>query len=369
MKTPSHHLVSLDAFRGVTVAGMILVNNPGNWNAVFDPLLHAEWNGCTLADLVFPWFLFILGVAMPFAFARRRERGDAGARLYWRIGRRSLVLIGLGLLLNAAGAWPTLSQLRIPGVLQRIGVVYFVAALIVLNSSPRRRVIVIAALLLGHWLVLSGPFFRMRNAAFLPGRTISAAIDRSIFGSHRLTANGDPEGLLGTLSATATALIGALVGEALRSRKPSMPRLAMGGVALTAIGLGWSLILPLNKTLWTGSYSLVSAGLATVGLAAFQGLMDGARHPAWAEPFVWLGINPLGIYFASELVRELLDRPLGNSSATTATPAWMIWNVMRHLTPGPLDDRWAALAYGVLIVALWTSVAGVLYKRELRFQV
>jgi len=370
MKPASSRVNSLDAFRGLTIAGMILVNNPGNWNAVFAPLAHAEWNGCTFADLVFPWFLFILGVAMPLAFARRTSRGDPKHRLYGRIVRRTAILIGLGLALNVMAAWPVVSALRIPGVLQRIGLVYLATALIVLHAPARSRGAILAVLLLGHWWLLEGQWARAHGYDLAPGDNVAAVVDRTLLGSHLLNATGDPEGLLGTLPATATTLAGTIVGEWFLVRRTQlMARLVGLGASLMVVGYAWSTVLPLNKSLWTGSYALLASGGAALGLAAFHAVLDQGRKPGWTQPLLWLGANPLAIYFASEIVRQVLDRPILGSGGHVTLASWLFWNIARTLVPGNLDERWVALAFGLLAVATWTVFAGLLYKRQVRIRV
>jgi predicted acyltransferase len=368
VSTGSRRLGSLDAFRGLAIAGMILVDNPGNWTSVLPPLVHAEWNGCSLADLVFPWFLVILGAALPFAFERRRQTADAPV-IHRRILRRTAALVGLGLLLNAMAAWPTLSALRIPGVLQRIGLVYFASALICLHVSPRRRGLLTGCLLLGHWAVLAVSVWSGRFD-LTPDHNVSAAVDRAMLDGHLLTAVGDPEGLLGTVSATATALIGTLVGDWLRrDRKAPAARLAAVGLGLTATGYAWSWWLPLNKALWTGSYVLFAAGLAILTLALFHEMLDHDVEPKWTRPLLWLGVNPLAIYFASELVRQLLDRPLDGVAGGTTIASWVFWSVLRPVVPSALDEQWVALAYGAIAVTVWILAAGQLHRHRVRLQV
>src|SRR5262249_12458426 len=181
---------------------MILVNNPGNWNAVFEPLTHADWNGCTFADLVFPFFIFVLGVVMPFAFTRRRDRGQADRDLYLRIVRRGAALIGLGLILNIAVPFTSLATLRFPGVLQRVGIVYVISALIVINETRWwQQTALLAIALLGEWALLHFVPFDGGRPGLGPRHNLAGFIDKGVFGSHTLTATGDPEGILATLPA------------------------------------------------------------------------------------------------------------------------------------------------------------------------
>ena len=358
MRPAHHHLQSLDAFRGITIAGMILVNNPGTWDAVYRQLVHADWNGWTVADLVFPFFIVILGIALPFALSRRRESGHATRRLYARIVRRSLLLFALGFFLNLVASRFSWGEVRVPGVLQRIALVYLIAALITMQTRPAARAVIAVALLGVHWAVL-------RTTPLTPPATIAGVLDRAVFGvRHLLLPTVDPEGLLGTLSATASALIGTIAGDWLRVTSRNGVRLAgltAGGAALTAVGWIWSFALPINKPLWTGSYALATAGLALVALAACFAIIEVADVRAWAQPFVWLGINPLAIYFLAELVSHLFDM----SSAKTT----LYWTVLRPRVTPPLAEPMTSLLFAVITVVVWTAVAGVMYRRGVRIQV
>ncbi len=364
MKATRHHFVSLDAFRGVTIAGMILVNHPGDWNAVYAPLLHADWNGCTLADLVFPFFLVIVGVATTFAFARRREAGHETRQLYVRIVRRTALLGLLGIVLNTVDVAPAIGYVRLPGVLQRIGVVYLIVAFVVLNTRVRGRIVAIVVLVAAHWALLRFvPFGGYAAGTLLPDANLSSYIDRAIFGHHTLTALGDPEGRLGTLPSVATALCGNVTGVWLRAETSSEWRivgLAGGGTLIALAGIAWSVTLPLNKQLWTGSFVFYTAGLAALALAACYAAIDFAGLERWSRPFVWLGVNPLAIYFASEFVGHLLER----------TVKWQIfWNGFVPLLSPTASDELISLLMACCTVVVWTGVAGVLYKRGIRIQV
>jgi predicted acyltransferase len=366
--TREDHVASLDAFRGFTVAGMILVNNPGSWTNVLEWLTHADWNGCTLADVVFPFFIFILGAAMPFAFARRIGRGHRTRDLLLRILRRTAWLLALGVTLNIVAAFPVLGGLRLPGVLQRIGVVYLLAAPIVLNVGAAGRAAILVVLALTHWAVLTvGPF-----AGLGPLHNGGAVIDRAVFGTHILTEAGDPEGLLGTLPALGTALLGSIAGECLR--RPGSPRsrvrdLVMIGVASAAVGLAWATVLPINKSLWTGSFLLWTGGIAALIFAGCYWVMDVQGWRAWARPFMWLGFNPLAIYFLSELVSHMFDKPwLRVDGQILTIRSWLFWDGLRPLIPD-LGDEWLSLAAALLTVVFWAGVAGMLYRRDIRLQV
>ncbi|HEX7138103.1 MAG TPA: DUF5009 domain-containing protein [Vicinamibacterales bacterium] len=367
--TRGHHIASLDAFRGFAVAGMILVDNPGNWNTVFESLAHAEWNGCTVADVVFPFFIFILGAAMPFAFARRLQSGQQTPHLFNRIMRRTVWLVALGLSLNVVAAFPMLRELRFPGVLQRIGAVYLITAPLVLSVGLAGRAGILVLIALGHWALLA---VWSHGGALTASNNVAAAIDRAVFGSHLLTATGDPEGILGTLTSIGTALLGSIAGDCLRrARSPQagIRDLILIGVASMAAGLIWALALPLNKSLWTGSFVMWTGGLAALILAGCFWLMDVEGHRSWARPFVWLGFNPLAIYFVSELVSHLFDKPwLRVHGQTLTVRSWLFWDVWRPVIPG-IPDEWLSLGAGLAMVALWTALAGFLYRRGVRLQV
>lgn len=373
MKNVRHHIASLDAFRGMTIAAMILVNNPGNWDAVYGQLEHSGWNGCSFADLVFPFFLFIMGVALPFAFARRRVGGATSTQIWLRISRRAAALIALGLALNAVAAAPHVTAMRIPGVLQRIGLVYFVASIIVLHAPVAWQAVVATALLIGHWALLAlVPFGAHQAGGMTKAANLAGYIDLRVFGRHMLTTLNDPEGLLGTLSATATTLVGALAGDYLRAHNRPGARvrgLLTGGVLLIGVGIVWSMVLPLNKTLWTGSYAVVASGTAAVTFAILYWLVDVRDGGGRLRPFLWLGANPLAIYFLAEFAGLLIERPwLAIGGERWALKDVVFWHVVApfsDLSGGPF----ASLAFAVAFALVWITLARLLYVHGVRVQV
>lgn len=373
MKPTAHHIESLDAFRGVTIAAMILVNNPGDWTAVYPPLMHAYWNGCTFADLVFPCFVFIMGFAMPLAFARRRERGDTVSQLDARVAKRALALAALGLILNLLAAWHAPLAMRFPGVLQRIAIVYLVTAFVLLRSGARRWPIVAALLMMIHWaLLVLVPFGSYPAGMVTPEHNIGGYVDRLVFRTHTLTPFGDPEGLLGTITAVATALLGATAGEFLRrsgSDRRRVVGLIAGAAALIAGGLAWSRVLPLNKPLWTGSYVLVASGVAAAAFSIFYLVIDVAGIRLPMRPFVWLGVNPLAIYFVSELVGHAIEQGLviEHDGQVTTAKAWVFW---RLFAPFAGDATPAAsLGFAIAFAAVFLAIASVLHRRGIRIHV
>ena len=358
-----HHLESLDVVRGISVAAMILVNNPGDWNSVFSPLLHSDWNGWTFADVVFPFFVFIMGCAMPFAFARRRERHGAEWRATKRLLRRAGMLILLGLALNLELAAPHFSAVRIPGVLQRLAVTYLAAALIVRGTGIVGQTAIAAALMVGHWALLAlVPIGGTAGVSLITrDHNLAGYVDAYVFGSHTLVPNFDPEGLLGTAPTIATALLGALAGQWLRrhdDHRRQVIGLLIGAAVAIALGLAWSTVWPINKPLWTGSYALLMSGLAAATLAVCVFVVDVAGVRRWVLPFLALGVNPLAIYFGSEFVGHLLDR----------RKDWIYWGAFAKLGGGT-GDEWASLLYAVAYVGCWLVVAVVLYRRHIRIRV
>lgn len=373
MKAVAHHLESLNVFRGITIAAMILVNNPGDWTAVFPPLMHEYWTGWTFADLLFPWFIFIMGFAMPFAFARRHEQGHRLPHLYRRIVRRVALLIAIGLILNAVSAWPAVFPLRYPGVLQRIALSYLIAALIVLHFEVTGWVVAVALLLLGHWALLTlVPFGGHPPGTLTPEHNLAGYVDAFVFGRHSLSRPIDPEGLVGVLPSAATAVVGALAGRLVRqahSETARLGNLVIAGAGTFVAGEVWSHLLPVSKPLWTGSYVLVVTGLAMIVFAVTYEVVDRWQVRAWARPFIWLGVNPLAIYVFSDIVGHLLQNvEIRRGNGHTTPMAWLFWGVLEPAFR-PWMTEWPSLAFAVAYVAVWTAIAGVLYRRRVRIQV
>jgi predicted acyltransferase len=371
MKGTRHHVESLDVFRGATVTAMIVVNNPGDWSTVFPPLQHSNWNGCSVADVLFPFFIFIMGCALPFAFARRDATGPW--RTSARITRRAVMLVVLGLVLNAIAALPLVASMRVPGVLQRLGVVYFVAALLVRSFGARTQALCAVGLLVAHWAAMTlVPWGGRGGGGLTQAQNLAGYIDVRVFGTHTLVAGFDPEGLLGTVPAVATALLGALAGQWMRRHAEPLRRiggLAGGGMVAIAAGGAWSFVWPVNKPLWTGSYVLVTAGLAAGALAVCSYIVDVKGLRGWARPFVWLGVNPLAMYFCSEMCGRLLDQSSTAGRAIALSPKdWIYWHVF-ETAAGNVRGEWPSLAFAVSFAACWVGVSAVLYQRGIRIRV
>lgn len=358
-------LLSLDVFRGATIAAMLLVNNPGSWSHIYPPLRHAEWHGCTPTDLIFPFFLFIVGTAMALSF-RRYEGARVPGSTLWRVARRSAVLIVLGLILN--GFWHyDLANIRLPGVLQRIGLVFLLAAPVVLwlgrSADAWKRWLVSAVLLGGYWLalVLTNP-----SDPYDPEQNLVRTIDRALLGSaHVYSASPtDPEGLLSTLPAIVSTLLGYEAGRLLRERPgvSGLAKLLVLGIAGVAAGWGWDRVMPLNKPLWTGSYVLFTAGWAAIGLALSYGLIDLARVRKPFKPLASMGVNAITVFVGSGLLaRVLVFTEIGDRSLKS----WMYGSTFEPW----LSEINASLAFAISTVLIWTIISLTLDRLGIRLRV
>ncbi len=351
----------LDVFRGLTMAGMVLVNNPGTWDAVYAPLRHAPWHGLTPTDVVFPFFLFIVGVAIAPSLD-----GRPPAFALLRVLRRAVVIFAVGVLLNGFPAFDW-STIRIPGVLQRIAVCYLVAAVLYLAASWRGHAVVAALLLLGYWAALTLVSVPGYGAGDLgPEGNLAAWVDRAVLGPHiwRVSRVYDPEGILSTVPAVATVLFGVLAGQWLWSRRP--PRtITMGlilfGVLGVALGAEWSNWLPLNKALWTSSYAVLTGGLALLLLAGCYWATEVCGWHRWATPFAVFGVNALALYVLSSLVAIQLT--LGRIGDRTLQS--VIFE--RVFTPWASPPN-ASLAYAVAYVLVWWAAMWVLFRLGIRLR-
>ena len=354
----------MDVLRGATIAGMIVVDDPGTWSAVYPPLLHAEWNGWTYTDTIFPFFLFLAGVSLALSLARRSAQGETSSALLRRLFARAGVLAALGLALNLAAFLAfRLEHWRVPGVLQRIAVCVLVAGAVLLAGGARAAAWSAAALLIGYAALLR--IGSLDPAGNLPGR-----VDAAVFGVHTWRPGFDPEGLLSTLPAIATTLLGALAGERLRS-EASLGRkaaeLLVAGAAAVAAGLAWGRSLPINKSLWTSSYALLTAGLASIALAACLVLVDTTSRTGWAAPFRWLGRNAILAFTLSTLGAILL---IGIRIGGPDGRPRSLWRALYATVFDRFaDPRLGSLLFALAYLALWVAVCGLLYRRRIFLRV
>jgi predicted acyltransferase len=339
-------LVSLDVFRGLTVMLMTIVNNPGDWGHIYPPLEHAEWNGCTPTDLVFPFFLFIVGVSLAYALAgARRDKAPLGPVLA-RVARRAAILFGLGVLTSLYPHFD-FSTVRIMGVLQRIALVYFGCSFIYLITGWRTQVILLVSFLIGYavlmQLVLTEPHLWQTSRIW------------------------DPEGLLGTLPALGTGLLGLLAGQWLRwpgqARFSKVAGLALAGALAMVLGLVWGNWFPINKALWTSSYVLFAGGLALGLLALLYWLCDVRGYRRGLGPVLAFGVNAIAVFFGSAILSRTLGllHLTGPSRQPVGGKEWLYeWGIARFFS----DPRNASLAGAVVCLLIWLIVLSWLRRQN-----
>jgi predicted acyltransferase len=395
-------LMSLDVLRGLAVAGMVLVTDPGTYSAVYWPLLHAQWNGATPTDMIFPAFLFAVGVAIPLAFAARVERGQCRTRLARHVLIRSGIIFCIGLAINGFPDYD-LHTIRIPGVLQRIALCYMCGSLLFLGirgresrtndgqingeiaeSQKSRRIMILAGiatfLLAAYWALLK----LVPVPGFGPGRldslgNLGAYIDRSIFGIRHLWVWGltpgygvtfDPEGLLSTTPAIATLMVGMIAGEWLRTQNSRVRKVAvLAGAGIALVLLGWLLhpLLPINKKLWTSTFSLFSGGVSLLAFSVLYSILDIKRWRLWAPPALVFGTNAILAYAISNVITTLADCihwSLPDDSALTLHEWGYRYGYATWLSPVH-----ASLAYAITIVLLNLALLYPLYRKRIFLRV
>lgn len=365
--TPKQRFRCLDLLRGLAIASMILVNNPGSWKYIYPPLEHAEWHGFTPTDLVFPLFLFVVGGAMVFSLKSAVAMQPKSPLIYQKLAKRVVLLFGLGLALNAStlmmktafeGAPLAWESLRILGVLQRIALAYGLSSLLVLHLSQRGQAIAVGGILLGYWALLS-------TTPLTPDGSIVGAIDRAILGSNHLYLGGpfDPEGLLSTLPAIGSTLAGYWAVNWLQKQPikglTAWKLVAAGGAAIL-LGRLWEIALPINKQLWTSSYTLYAAGWSIVLLAGCFALVEVNRCFAISRPFEIFGLNAITAFVGSGLVGRLLNRThIGSAPDAPSTYEWLYQTLFASWA-GPMSG---SLLFAIATVCLWWLAMYGFYRR------
>ena len=368
-------LLSLDVFRGLTVAAMILVNNPGSWSTIYAPLKHAEWNGCTPTDLIFPFFLFIVGVSISYALGSKKDN-TSQSKLLFTAFKRALILFGLGLFLNLfpkvfIDPIEALSTVRIPGVLQRIAIVFFITALIFIKTNQKTQIRLFFGILIAYWALMTlVPVPAIGYANLEKESNLGAWLDRTILTEAHLwksVKTWDPEGILSTLPAVATGLFGVLVGTWLRrkDREESVKISWMFSIGILAVILGliWDLCFPINKALWTSSFVLYAGGLATIGLALCYWLIDVQGYKKGTTPLVVYGVNAITVFFLSGLIPRILTLIMVNMPDGTRVNS-RVWMYETFYTPyfTPIN---ASLAGAVTFILIWLLILWVMFKRKI----
>ncbi|MCC6329868.1 MAG: DUF5009 domain-containing protein [Acidobacteria bacterium] len=450
-------LVSLDVFRGMTIAGMVLVNNPGTWSAIYGPLKHAEWHGITPTDYIFPFFLFIVGVAIPIALGKRLEAGIT-RDVYVKIVSRSVSIFVVGLLISmipffdfgkteipylvkiilvlsfsaalflylwgkrtqaaiVAGVsalllavfwiagtpivWYNFGTMRIPGVLQRIAVCYLIVSLIFLHTNWKQQTVIGIALLLIYWALMTLVAVPGCEITTIDDKAcnLAAWLDRTILTESHMWRQAkvfDPEGILSTIPALVTTISGVLTGIWLKSEPPASAGgqllgppsdesgsagqpvatapgsdkavgLFFFGTVLLAVGWSWSLLFPLNKSLWTSSYVLYTSGLALLTLGFCYWLIDVKGYKRWSKPFVIFGVNALALFAFSGLMARLMGmiRITGADGKETTLQGW-IFNSLFLSWASPIN---ASLAYAICFILFWLFLMWLLYRRRIFIKV
>lgn len=418
-------LISLDVFRGLTIILMTIVNNPGDWGSVYPPLLHAEWHGCTPTDLVFPFFIFIVGVSVSFAIPEKIWNADTFEKILVRSlrifclglflnffskinlfgwegiplavvrllitiavsyalmadfkGRTKLYLVLLiffCLLLLAFGGFEDFKNVRIPGVLQRIGIVYFITSVLYLLTGFRGQVAAAALLLIFYWILMTQVQIPGFGAPNLNKATNMAAwVDNALLEGHMyvVSKTWDPEGILSTIPAIASCIIGLLIGQLLNSSVPKLKKLqymAGLGVVLLLVGILWDKSFPINKPLWTSSYVLFVSGLAILCLNVLYWLIEVLNLNKWTPFFVIWGVNPMIVFFYSGVIPRVLGMiKLTNPEDATGQinlQAYLYQYGIARFFENPMN---ASLAGALTYVLIWTLILWIFYKNKLIFKV
>lgn len=368
-------LTSLDVFRGLTIAGMMLVNMVGVADDKYPLLDHTEWHGYTPTDLVFPFFLFIIGVAMTFSLSKYTEGNKPNSAVYWRILRRAAILFALGLLLNGfwnKGVWTfDVSSIRLMGVLQRISLSYLFASLTVLKLPRKGQWILAAVLLLGYWLgMMYLPVPGYGAGVLTREGNLGAYVDRLIIPKAHLYKGdgfnfmGDPEGLFSTIPAIVNVLAGYFTGKWIREQ-PVQTRTSIGlalfGIGCVIIGWVWGWTFPINKKIWTSSYVVFSSGWALLLLAGCYELIEVRQIRRWSKPFEIMGLNAIALFVASVLLIKILARTtIGSDENAPSTYNWLYQNLFASWA-GTFNG---SLLFGLVAVLFWWIIAVIMYQKR-----
>ena len=358
-------VISVDIFRGLTIVLMILVNTPGTWEHVYAPLLHSVWHGYTPTDLVFPFFLFIVGTSIVFAYRNKKPNRAT----YKKISIRTLKLLGLGLFLGAFTIefpfFVDFEDIRFPGVLQRIGVVFFFAAVLFLNLNWRSLLAVCIIFLLGYWIWLGYIPIQGQTPTFdrAPNNWANY-IDLKLLGTHMYKEDYDPEGILSTIPSIASSLLGIFTGLVLVSKRAKKEMIiAALGIIMVILGYLWDTVFPINKPIWTSSYVLVTAGWANLFLALIYYLTD-VKGLKFGSIFSYAGSNAITVYFLSSLITKIFYEI--RIEADTSLHQWLFENIFVFEA---ISLKFSSLLYALCVIAFYLYLAYVMYKRKIFIKV
>ena len=374
----SQRLLSLDAFRGMTILGMVLVNNPGSWGAGdrYALLNHAPWHGWTPTDWIFPLFLFIMGTSLAYSMKKYRDGAAIDPAVYTRIIRRTIILFALGLFSVLFGRMLAIflndadglhfETFRILGVLQRIALVYLASSLLVLHTGLRSQAVVVLGLLLGYWALLAWlPTAGDYESRLSPEGNIVRVVDLQVLGADHMYTRAtsektEPEGLLSTLPAIVNTLLGYWTGLFIQRRGASsrtVMTLIVAGLIVAAIGLAWGQVFPINKKLWTSSFVLLTSGVGMAGLAICLGLFDVAGYRKLARPFEIVGINAIFVFVGSGLLAQTLGAiKVGDTTAKG-------WLYKELFTDHISNAQLASLGFAFAYVIFWWIILWAMARR------
>ncbi|MCC5930558.1 MAG: DUF1624 domain-containing protein [Cyclobacteriaceae bacterium] len=361
----SSRLIALDAFRGFTIIAMIIVNNPGSWQHVYAPLLHAKWHGITPTDLIFPFFLYIVGVSVALAYAKQIQRGAELPRMSRKILKRGFTIFALGIFLHLFPSFDLSEGIRWAGVLQRIAVVFVICAFMYLFTSHRFWIGYGVTVLLLYWIALALiPVPGIGAGILEPGKNLTNWIDEMFLPGMRWEGTWDPEGLLSTLPATVTCIMGMLSGRHIHNHTSDNSRvifLFFTGFCCFISGVIWDWFFPINKNLWTSSFVLYTGGLASMSLAFFYYLIDVLKFQKWAQSGLIFGANAITAYVLAGILARLVILPVGESS-------------VKYFTYEPMvqlmgDAKLASLIWAFLFGALCFVPVYWLYRKKIFLKV
>lgn len=368
-QTTKSRFVYLDIFRGITIFAMLIVNNPGSWGHIYAPFKHAKWHGFGGADWIFPFFLFILGFAIPISLSSSIDSGKSTLSLIGKILKRSVLLFLLGIFLNGFPDfnWNTI---RIPGVLQRIALVYFFSALIYLFCNRKLILFLSLFFILFHWFLLTQiPIPEIGNPSLEMGKNLSSWIDSYFLPNHlwAFTKTWDPEGILGTLPAISSSLIGIFYGLFFLEKKYfSTSDTYFGfflGLLLISLSFLWDIVFPINKNLWTGSFVLLNSGLAMICLHLLYNRIELNQSSFLLKPFEIFGVNPIASFFLSSLFSRIINIPmiLQANGKLIGIKTFLYTNYFSSF----FSSYNASLLWSLIYTMFWLILFGILYKRKI----